>query len=155
MSYEIDEITEELTDAVSEAFENMFFADIENCLDLDNIEIENPSFIISLDTLTPFKGNVGLVIDKDYSDEIVMEMIGGEVEEVTSEMVNDALSEIGNTIVGRFLSRVVPEEEEFSLGFPECKLWEADNENSRKSDNRRLFALEMEETCVYCILNKN
>ncbi len=155
MSYNIDEISEDLTDAVSEAFENMFFADIENCLDLEIINIENDSLIISVDTIKPFKGNVGLVIDKNYSEEIVMEMTGGDVEEISTEMINDALSEIGNTIVGRFLSRVVPEDEEFSLGFPECKKWETGNENSKKSENRRLFALEMEETCVYCILNRN
>jgi len=155
MSYKIDEMSEELTDAVSEAFENMFFADIENCLDLESIEVKNDSFLISVDTITPFKGNVGLVIEKEYSEEIVMEMTGGDVPEVTEEMVNDALSEIGNTIVGRFLSRVVPENEEFSLGFPECTSWEVGNENSKKSETRRLFALEMEETCVYCILNKN
>ncbi len=155
MSYEIDDMSEELTDAVSEAFENMFFADIENCLDLESIELDKESLIISVDTLAPFKGNVGLVIDKDYSEEIVMEMTGGDVEVITTDMISDALSEIGNTIVGRFLSRVVPEDEEFSLGFPECKTWESENENSKKSENRRIFALEMEETCVYCILNKN
>ncbi|KAA3617643.1 MAG: hypothetical protein D8M58_01200 [Calditrichaeota bacterium] len=155
MNYEIDEISEELTDAVSEAFENMFFADIENCLDLDAIEVKKESLVISVDTLKPFMGKVGLVIDKEYSEEIVMEMTGGDVEEISNSMVNDALSEIGNTIVGRFLSRIVPEDEEFSLGFPECNPWEDGNENSVKSENRRLFALEMEETCVYCILSKN
>jgi CheY-specific phosphatase CheX len=154
MTYEIDEMGEELADAVSEAFENMFFADIVSCLDLDSIEVEKPSLIISVDTIAPFKGNVGLVIDLDYSNEIVLEMTGGDVEETTPEIVSDALNEIANTIVGRFLSRVVPEDEEFSLGFPECNPWEAENENSEQSHYRRLFAIEMEETCVYCILNK-
>jgi CheY-specific phosphatase CheX len=155
MSYELDQISEELTDAVSEAFENMFFADIENCQDLDSIESEKDSYLISVDTLLPFSGNVGLVIEKEYSEEIVMDMTGGDVEEITKEMIDDAMAEIGNTIVGRFLSRIVPEDEEFSLGFPECVEWDAKPEFSLKSQNTRLFSLEMEETCVYCILSKN
>jgi CheY-specific phosphatase CheX len=105
-----------------------------------------------VDTITPFKSDVSLIIEKEYSEEIVMEMTGGDIENITEEIIFDALSELSNTIVGRFLSRVVPENSEFSLGFPECKTWDPVTDNFERAESVRLFALEMEETNVYCII---
>ena len=154
MDFELDKISEDLTDAVSESFENLFFADIENCVNIDSIQADEDSLFVTVDTITPFKGNVGLIIGKEMSEEIVMEMVGNDIEHISNEIINDALSEIGNTIVGRFLSKIVSEDQEFSLGFPECKKWDPELNHFTSNDNCKLFDLEMDEKHVFCILNK-
>ncbi|MCB0281026.1 MAG: chemotaxis protein CheX [Calditrichaeota bacterium] len=155
MNYELDQISEELTEAISESFENLFFADIEQCVSVNEIETEEEALIVSVDTIAPFKGKVGLIIDKEMSEEIVMEMVGGDFDLIDKEMIADALSEIGNTIVGRFLSKIVPEDEEFSLGFPECIKWNPNDYNYKSSENCKLFDLELEDKHVFCVLNKD
>lgn len=155
MNYELDHISEELTDAVSESFENLFFADIENCMNINKIEAETEALLVSVDTISPFKGNIGLVIDKEMSEEIVMEMMGGDLDTIDKEIVADALSEIGNTIVGRFLSKIVPENEEFTLGFPECFQWNPEKYPYENSENCKLFDLEVDDKHVFCILNRH
>lgn len=155
MNYELDQISDELTEAISESFENLFFADIERCVSVNEIDTEEDSLLVSVDTIAPFKGKVGLIIDKETSEEIVMEMVGGDFDLINKDMIADALSEIGNTIVGRFLSKIVPEDEEFSLGFPECTKWDPAEYNCKSSENCKLFDLELEDKHVFCILNRD
>jgi len=154
MDYSIDIIGDELTEAVTESFENLFFAEVEACDSLDELNPDEAYLLIMVDTYKPFKGSVGLVVPKDYSEEIVMEMMGDDIEQLNDDLISDALSEISNTVVGRFLAKVA-EEQEFALGFPSCRSWDPKVDGLERSENSRLYALDLEEQQIYCILNKN
>ncbi|HED09498.1 MAG TPA: chemotaxis protein CheX [Caldithrix abyssi] len=152
MSFNIDAVGEELTDAVTEAFENMAFAEVESCEDVETLPSGIDAYCVTVDTLNPFKSKVAIIIDREASEELVMDMYGGDIEDVNEEIMNDALAEIGNTVVGRFLSRVVDEGQEFSLGFPECELYDGARYNRQKNDHTRLYDLDLDDYHIYCIL---
>jgi len=154
MEYMIDTIGEELTEAITESFENLFFAEVDMCDSLDELNPQEESLLIMVDTYIPIQGSIGFVISKAYSEDIVMEMMGDDIEGLTAEIVADALNEIGNTIVGRFLAKIAPNQE-FSLGFPRCRSWDPKVDLLHKTENSRLYSLEMDEEQIYCILNKN
>ncbi len=154
MEYMIDTIGEELTEAVTESFENLFFAEVETCDSMEELNPEDESFYITVDTYKPFDGSVGLIVSKEYSEEIVMEMMGDDIDNLTDEIIADALNEISNTVVGRFLAKIA-DQQEFALGFPSCRPWNPAQDKQKKSENSRLYALDMDDGQIFCILNKN
>ncbi|RMH64992.1 MAG: hypothetical protein D6677_03520 [Calditrichaeota bacterium] len=152
MEYTIDHVGEELTDAVTEAFENMAFTEVESCEDVEEIPGDLDAFYVTLDTQAPFRSAVTLIVERDVSEELVMDMYGGDIEEVNDEIMTDALGEIGNTIVGRFLANVVDNKEEFSLGFPDCQPYKPEERTWQAGEGTRIYDLDMDEYHVYCIL---
>ncbi len=84
-----------------------------------------------------------------------MEMLGGDPDDVDEDLLNDALGEIGNTVVGKFLSNVVPEEQEFSLGFPECSKYSSEKDSYQSSDSCRVLKLFLDENILYVVLKQN
>ncbi len=152
MSFNIDTVGEGLTDAVTEAFENMAFVEVESCEDVESLPSGIDAYCVTVDTLEPFKSKVAIIVDREASEELVLDMYGGDIEEVNEEIMSDALAEIGNTVVGRFLSHVVDEGEEFSLGFPECEPYDEKKYGRKKDDKTRLYDLDLEEYHIYCIL---
>lgn len=154
MHYNLDSIGENLAEAMSDTFENLMFADVENYKNVSEIKCNEASVWIEVDTLIPFTGSVVIIMGQAISYSLVEEMLGGEMENVDDDMVLDALKEVGNTVVGRFLSQIVPENEEFTLGFPTYRELAVGELTKMDKSYQRYYALDVNNEPIYCLLNK-
>ena len=48
----------------------------------------------------------------------------------------------------------VAKEQEFALGFPSCRPWDPKQDGLERNENLRLYAFDLENQQIYCILNK-
>ncbi len=117
---ELDKIQSSLASAVSTTMENMTFEEIEIMDEADDIQIVDSDTIWSmLPFQKPHSGELVIQISRSYGKVLAEEVVGLVDDDVSENAINDALAEIANTIAGRFMGALVPENQEFELGLPE------------------------------------
>jgi len=154
MEYFQENLTDLLTEAISESFENLIFTEVEEVQELERLPVLQDTTVISVDTLAPFRKRIVMLIDNDFAEEIFTEMLGGDTENTTEEMIRDALGEIGNTVVGKFLSKAVPQDQEFSLGFPECQSYDPVADLFVACEKQKILQLDLEGNIMYVVLKE-
>ncbi len=154
MEYVQENLTDPLTEAISESFENLIFTEVEEVQELERLPALQNTTMICVDTLAPFRKRIVMFIENDFAEEIFTEMLGGDMETTTDEMIRDALGEIGNTVVGKFLSKAVPQDQEFSLGFPECRPYDPSTDLFAAGMEQKVLQLDLEGNIMYVVLKE-
>lgn len=111
-----DQWDEIMQTAVAECLENMAFMEVFPA-EPDAAEPEDPIWV-SLLVLEPTQGEFRLALSRALLDEISANIYGPGTE-VTAQQNADLLAELLNTILGRFMSAILPMES-FKLGIPEA-----------------------------------
>lgn len=113
--------------AVAETFESMVFMDVVP-VSKQEADIQAQGRVWScIDVKSPLKTRLSLIIPEDLAREITFDILGFEDEgELSMEMLVDVMAELINTIAGRFVAKVTPEDETFELGLPESGSGEPD-----------------------------
>lgn len=101
--------------AVSATFENMAFMEV---LTLDESPSLEDVMWTSILVHNPTQGELSLAIPKELLVKITETILGSTQEEVTEKNLKDILAEMLNTIAGRFLSEIIPDDQTFRLGLP-------------------------------------
>ncbi len=101
-------------EAASETLENMAFMEVI----AQRERREEIKYYSTLDILSPVSGTLTLVTTPKLAHEITEGLIDPEDGEPSEEMTFDALSELINTIGGRLMRVLTPEDQTFSLGLP-------------------------------------
>ncbi len=116
----IADLKENVYEAVAETLESMVF--MEALLDEPgDPESLGPSPIGSCIAVNkPFEGRATLFMSIELAQELTMNILGAYDEETLSDaIVRDALAELINTIAGRLMAKLTPEDQTFELGLPE------------------------------------
>lgn len=143
-------LMEGLEEALSESLENMAFLELESGERVEEKpQLQPDHMLVSLDITKPLSGKFYLVFPEDMVTEMTETVAEDEAEE---EMKKDVLSEMANTVAGRFLAHVFPKQE-FEMGIPEC----CDSGKFRKSrfDNEIVMQFDAEGNLLYGIIDYN
>ncbi len=103
-------------EAASETLENMAFMEVV----AQKERREEIKYFSALEVKAPAAGTLTLVTTPRLAREITEGLVDPEDGEPSEEMIFDALSELINTIGGRLMRILTPEDETFSLGLPKC-----------------------------------
>jgi len=102
--------------AVSETFENMAFLAVEPVSSAERQEVD--ILVASLLMHDPCQGEFRLLMPRDLLLQVAEALFALPVEELNDQLIEDTLSELLNTIAGRFLNEVLPGSV-YQLGLPE------------------------------------
>ncbi len=130
-------LQEKTTEVLEEALENMAFVGIEECSQETIAELDQDTLAVNLLITEPALLEMRLDIAKELLYQIAETMYTMERDELEDQHINDLLSEILNTIAGRFMSEILPAESNFALGLPELT-----NEESILSDLQFYYLAE-------------
>ncbi len=120
MSDKFEKLKNALTVAVTQTMENMTFEEVSTVTN-DKITIVSSGHVVwaLLPLKIPYDGNILINASFEYSESLVHDVYGFGEDEAVEASIKDVLSEIANTIAGRFLGELLPAEEEFALGLPD------------------------------------
>ena len=159
MKYETNSVIMALKRAVKDSFANLAFIDVDKYQQISSIrKFDNCDLVISIELRKPFTGSMGLVIGKEFSEDIVVSVMGDEYKDESMNFIDSTLAEIFNTIVGRFMACLVSEDEEFGFSLPYCST--VGKENFLQSLNGKSVILEFSSDdnkffCFYQSERKN
>ncbi|MBU0484929.1 MAG: hypothetical protein KKB30_10495 [Proteobacteria bacterium] len=103
--------------AISETIESMAFMEV--IPTDDSHEPEKDCLCVSLLVHDPVQGEFELFMGRDLITMLADTVYGPVMAEVSDQNIFDLLAEILNTVVGRFMSDILPEDTSFKLGVPE------------------------------------
>ena len=102
--------------ALCETFENMAFVEVHLREDAELEAVRSATLLI----LAPFPGEIDLNVPSELLDQLARTIYGMDAAEATPEVLDDLLMEVLNTVTGRFLTHLLPPEQEYRLGIPEA-----------------------------------
>lgn len=117
-----ENLAEKIFEAVAETFEDMAFMEAVP-IDSDDAEPSVSTLLWArIAVLQPVEGELTLLASEELAGEIT-EAVFGEADEDTSpdDMAFDALAELINTIAGRLMAELIPQDQTFELGLPETE----------------------------------
>ncbi len=120
MSDKFEKLKNALTTAVTQTMENMTFEEVSTVAS-DKVTIVSPTNVVwaLLPLVRPYAGNLLINASYEYSESLVHEVYGFCEDDAVETSIKDVLSEIANTIAGRFLGEFLPVDKEFELGLPD------------------------------------
>jgi len=120
MKKSMDLLESALTTAISKTMESMTFEEVEVVLEDTRYPEDESNYCWStLPVLSPVNGALILEISLENAEPLIKNVYGEVSEEIINEAsINDLLAEILNTIAGRFMSALLPSDQEFELGLP-------------------------------------
>ncbi|MBN2644276.1 MAG: chemotaxis protein CheX [Desulfuromonadaceae bacterium] len=121
---------EKLTETLEETLENMAFLSIDPATAETAAEYSNPLKEVHLLVTAPVLMELRLRMAEELLFQVVETMYIMDRTDVTEQLINDLLSEILNTLAGRFMADILPTNQTFSLGLPEVM-----EDNSPSEDN--------------------
>jgi len=114
-----DKWQEIIAASVTETFENMAFMAVARTSEGDPVIGKSDVLKTSILVYEPCQGEFSLILPISFTTGIAKTIYGLPDENITEEVLLDLLSEILNTIAGRVMTRILPEDMTFSLGIPE------------------------------------
>ena len=155
MEYAIDTMVDSLEQAVSEPLENLVFLEVDNVENLDVLpEIKPQDFVVSLKTLEPFSETVYFVFAEDFANEVVCEMAGVPDGNFADDIMKDALGELTNTMVGRFMAKLVPDDQVFELDLPESARYSSLKNELPQNAKVRILLFKIQGFQMYALLEE-
>ena len=111
-----------LTKAISETFEGIAFMEYDSVEIVKQIPVhQQPDFITTIEIEQPYRGFVDLLCKKKFIHETAETLLGDEILEDAEAVLFDTLGELINTVAGRFMANLIPENQDFSIGLPVTK----------------------------------
>ena len=117
MSNDSNDIVSKLFDAVMVTFEEMTFMEV---METDEAYAEDEMetlFWATVELKNPPKGSLTIIMCEDLSHQITENLFGNDDPE--ESFVKDVVAEVTNTIAGRLMGSIVPEDTAFEIGIPE------------------------------------
>ena len=152
MNFDKEKLIKALSSAVAETFEGMAFSELEETEVLNEIPLTDKEYSFSrLAALEPFEGQIGLFVPNAYLQEILETTIDPETEVDMEKMRDDLVAEILNTIAGSFMSKLLPDSQEFKIGLP-SKTHDYPENKVKMKENDLGLKLMIEFHEVYCYL---
>ena len=112
-------LDELMLSTVSDTFENMAFMEVERAGEKDGHYSNEDSNLSSLLVNDPVQGEFILSLPKTLNRKIVENLYGISGEKQDEQLMMDILSEVLNTITGRFMSEIMDSEQTLEMGLPE------------------------------------
>ncbi len=114
-----DQLQQIVFESVSETFEAMIFTPVAPVDPPDSESSDQKMLEADVDSVSPVKGKMTLQIPSDLALDITKDIFGWmEDQDPEETMIRDTLAELINTIAGRIMTRLIPENESFELGLP-------------------------------------
>jgi CheY-specific phosphatase CheX len=114
------DLKESVYEAVAETLESMVFMEAVLEEPGDPESLGSKPLGSSIVIKQPFTARATLYMPIELARELTMNILGAYDEEILSdEIVRDALAELINTIAGRLMAKLTPEDQTFELGLPE------------------------------------
>ena len=150
MDYSIEQKIEALRKAVAESFENLIFREVEEVEQIPELpDFNENDFIVNIKAIEPFKEELHLIFNKSIANVIVSEMAGEPEGEFPEDVIKDALGEITNTTIGRWLAALVGEDQTYELDLPICDRF---TESECKYQDQVLVYFKIEDLDLYGII---
>lgn len=106
-------------EAVCTTFENMAFVEVIEQPEEANLQIPADAAWVSILIHDPVQGEVRLAMPQTLLTEMTANMFGIEATEVSESQQKDIIAEILNTLVGLFMTNLLPDDQTYQLGLPE------------------------------------
>ena len=113
-----NKLKETIIEVIEDIFENMLFMDAIYKENPENDDIIN-SVEVRLLVNHPFPGEFVFKAPKQFISEAAGTLFMAEEGDIDEKMFNDVMSELLNTISGRIMAKITPEDKSFKLGLPE------------------------------------
>jgi len=114
-----DQFNQAVFDAVAETFENMTFLEVapgqKDQWDAQGAEVICVSLLIN----NPFPGEFKLRVPVPLAQQVAEILYAMPAEETSQTMLHDITAEVLNTVAGRVMTEVLPEDQTYQLGLPE------------------------------------
>ena len=108
-----------ITEVLEEAFESMAFISTEECSKEDAAAIQQEMMAVNLLITEPVLFEMRLDVAKELLYQVAETMYTMDRDELEDKFINDLLAELLNTLAGRFMTEILPDEKSFSLSLPE------------------------------------
>lgn len=141
-----------MEDSVGYTFENMLFTPIDSFEETDIVDLNvSGIYLSSIEFQSPYEGSIKIFMDKDILQKIMNLMVSDEQVD-QDKLCDSTISEILNTIAGRFLAQVAPERQEIEFGLPNNLMVDEKIKFSKKD---LIFEYQCELGKFYSILSVN
>ena len=142
-------VAEAMAKAVAEVFESMAFLEAMKGQPENAPGAGVPVFYTRLPIYKPSPALVGLVVPQSLALELAAAMMMREFKMEDDEFdIMDALSELANTLAGSLLTNLMPDDDSFELGLPECRVI-SDAVADKEWGNSEEFLFEIGGTGFY------
>lgn len=116
-------VAEAMKAAVSEVFEAMAFMEVMDGQPENAPTADEPVFFTRLPIYKPSVAMVGIIVPQSLALELAGAMMMRDFNMEDDEFeVMDVLSEVANTVAGSLLTHLMPDDDSFELGLPECRV---------------------------------
>jgi CheY-specific phosphatase CheX len=109
-----------MLNAVSQTLENMAFTEVIPHFDQNFNIPENDLAWASLVVKSPVQGEISLALPQSTLRELTGGIFLLGEDEITQEKMDDILHELLNTIAGLFMTKLLSDNQQFSIGLPEA-----------------------------------
>lgn len=150
---EFDQILQEkITSVLAETLENMAFLDVDESSREEIEELEGKRLSVTLMVSKPILLEMRLEMDEELLLQVVETVYTMDREEITEQQVEDLLAEFLNTLAGRFMAEVLPEDQTFALNLPEIN---DEDSNFSETDSHSYYYLADELPVIVELTSAN
>ncbi len=108
-----------ISEVLEEALEAMAFISIDECSAEEAGQLQQQSMKVDLLITEPVLFEMRLSVSTELLYQIAETMYTMDREELDEQLVKDLLAEMLNTVAGRFMTEILPEQTPFTLSLPE------------------------------------
>ncbi|EAT15792.1 chemotaxis protein CheX [Desulfuromonas acetoxidans] len=112
-------LQEKITSVLAETLENMAFLDVDESSREELEELDGKRLSVTLMVAKPILLEMRLEMGEELLMQVVETVYTMDRDEITEQQVEDLLAEFLNTLAGRFMAEVLPEDQTFALNLPE------------------------------------
>ena len=146
MNTQPDQLQQAVFESVAETFEAMIFTQVAMPPPEESIVPGIDLVQASIAVIQPVTGRLSILVPPSMAVHITKNLYGWtDVQDPGDDLVNDSISELINTIAGRVMTRILPEDQTFELGLPVL----GDDGNLSNQVVRYQFKADMDDFFFY------
>jgi len=154
MHYTNTQIIAALRKAISEIFEGMSFAEVNNFREIEfPLQFSSNSYFATIEMLNPFNGEFYLICTRNCS----INVLGASFDEAqlsnSDQIIADLISEYSNAIAGCFLRHLIPPDQTFEISLPRFGTIQ-DQGNSLQEKNTKVgISFQVDNHPLHCVVS--